>query len=483
MTPQQTFILYLLYGFFYVLMGVVILQQRNQQLSGFPLLKILPLVGLFGITHGISEWMTMAQISGLYLEIDSYIFAVKNMLKVFSFYFLLRFALLSLPGSSMDKGNETGIRRFVEKLPLLLLLAWFVRFGYLYATEGIHYLEANREGGVIIKRYLMSFPSGVIASIGLFIGGKRIQKMSYGNLHRWYYGLGFSIFVYGILDGFIVREMGFFPASVINNQNFFRLTNIPIQGLKIILGIVMTFSAVQISRVFEGEKKAVIDRMMKNRAVEMERQKMNREIHDRIIQKMYGAGLKIEAFLGRGNREYLQDANKDLQEGIREARGIISNTMISEYHPKDLESMIEEFVRSRKAEGEFDILFENRVPILHLGKVSKETVSQIYYILQEAVTNATKHSGASKILIRLAGAYDDLTMEVEDNGSGFNVEDHDNPPLARNGNGDAGEKLGIDIMKERAQEIGGKLSVTSNPGGTKIRLELKWGGEDHDRSA
>jgi len=482
MTTQVTFLLYLLYGFFYILMGVVILQQRNQELSGFPLLKILPLVGLFGITHGLSEWLTMAQIAGIYEDLNPVIFTLKGIMKAVSFYFLLRFALLALPGSTLDRPGRNTFRSMVEKIPMILLAAWFFRFGFLYFTEGIGYLEENRVMGVIIKRYLMCFPAGVIGSIALFISGKKIQRMNYGHLHRWYYGLGASLFVYGLLDGIFVRKMDFFPASIINNRIFYDYTGVPIQILKIVLGILLTYFVVQISKVFEGEKKALIDRMMKDRAVEVEREKMNREIHDRIIQKMYGAGLKIEAFLGKENREVLLDANKDLQEGIREARNIISNTMIKDYHSKDLEGLVKDVIRSVEKDEEIELIFENRVPTLHLGKISKESATQIYYILQEAVTNAAKHSGATKILVRLTGEYDRLTMEIEDNGTGFDPERYERKhPLMEERDSKNPQKLGLEIMKERALEIGGNLDVKSRPSGTRVRLDLQWGGEIHGK--
>ncbi len=480
MSTQISFILYLLYGFVFILMGVVIFQQRNQELSGFPILRTLPLLGMFGILHGVSEWVTMAQIAGLYQDYSGIILAVKGSLKVLSFYFLLRFALMTL---TRDDGNDNRIiRRLVEKIPLVLLLAWVFRFGILYGLYGLDYLAENRMGEVIINRYLLAFPAGVIAFIGLFHSGKKVQKMHYEDLHRWYYGLSITLLSYGILDGIFVRRMGFFPANVINNQFFFEVIGFPVQGLKIILGILMTYFVVEISRVFEGEKRSMIDQMLKDRAVEVEREKMNREIHDRIIQKMYGAGLKIEAYFGKENKDYLQEANQDLQQGIKDARDIISETMIEDYHSKDLESVIKEFIRVKEKELPFEIIFDNRVPTLYHGKASKKTVTQIYYILQEAVTNAAKHSGATKLWIRLRGEYDRLTMEIQDNGTGFYPEVSNHEDLLEiNEQSSKGTKMGLEIMKERAEEIGGKLRITSPKTGTSVRLDVQWGGNYNEK--
>ena len=480
MSTQITFILYLLYGFVFILMGVIIFQQRNKDLSGFPILRTLPSLGLFGIFHGISEWLTMAQIAGLYHEYSGIILAVKGLLKVLSFYFLFRFALMTLPRNNGSTASRY-IRRIADQIPLLLLLAWLLRFGILYGVSGIDYLAENRMWDVIINRYLMSFPAGVIAFIGLFLSGRKIQRMHYQDLHRWYYGLAITVLSYGIFDGLLVRKMDFFPANILNNQLFLEVTGVPVQGVKIILGILMTYFVVQISRVFEGEKRALIDQMLKDRAVEVEREKMNREIHDRIIQKMYGAGLKIEAYFGKENKAYLQEANQDLQQGIREARSIISKTIIEDYHSKDLESVIKDFIRWKEKEVDFEIIFDQQVPTLYKSKDSKEKVTQIYYILHEAVTNAAKHSGASKLWIRLKGEYDRLTMEIQDNGSGFKPEiENSEEFIERKTEGSDGIKMGLEIMKDRAEEIGGTLAINSDKNGTTICLDVQWGGDQDE---
>ncbi len=480
MSTQVSFILYLVYGFVFLLIGIIIFQQKNQELSGFPIIRTLPLLGMFGILHGISEWVTLAQISGLYQGHSGILLAVKGIFKVLSFYYLFRFALMTLPKGSEDhKGDK--LFWMAQKIPMILLLAWFIRFGILHGFHDLAYLEENRMGSVIINRYLMSFPAGVIASIGLFLSGKKVQRMHYEDLHRWYYGLSTVLLFYGIFDGLFVRQMNFFPANVINNQFFFEVTGFPIQGAKIILGIFMIFFVTQISRIFEGEKRTMIDQMLKERAVEVEREKMNRYIHDRIIQKMYGAGLKIEAYLGKENKEYLLEANRDLQQGIKEARSIISKTMIEDYHTNDLESLIKDFIQLKEKDVDFEIIFENQIPTLQQGKASKKKIAQIYYILQEAVTNAAKHSNASKLWIRLTGEYDNLTMEIEDNGSGFDQGVINNEDLLkRKEEASKGTKLGLEIMKDRAEEIGGKLQINSQKTGTAVRLDLKWGGDQHE---
>jgi signal transduction histidine kinase len=84
---------------------------------------------------------------------------------------------------------------------------------------------------------------------------------------------------------------------------------------------------------------------------------------------------------------------------------------------------------------------------------------EVLRIAQEALHNAVRHAGASRIAIRLAPA----GLEVADDGSGFDPAD---PELRA-------RHLGLTSMQERARRLGARLTVDSRPGaGTTVRLEL-----------
>jgi signal transduction histidine kinase len=90
----------------------------------------------------------------------------------------------------------------------------------------------------------------------------------------------------------------------------------------------------------------------------------------------------------------------------------------------------------------------------------------VYRVMQEALTNAAKHSKADTINIRLKKDAGCLELEVEDNGCGFN------PRQAFEG-GDGLSGYGLRSMQERAEICGGSISVYSRPGaGTHIRAAL-----------
>ena len=83
-------------------------------------------------------------------------------------------------------------------------------------------------------------------------------------------------------------------------------------------------------------------------------------------------------------------------------------------------------------------------------------------IAQEALHNAVRHAGASRITIRLDDSY---VLEVADDGSGFDPSD----PELRS------RHLGLTSMEERARRLGGSLRVDSGEHGTTVRLEVAGG--------
>ena len=92
----------------------------------------------------------------------------------------------------------------------------------------------------------------------------------------------------------------------------------------------------------------------------------------------------------------------------------------------------------------------------------------LFRIVQEAVNNVVKHSGASQATIRLHQT-EPFWIEVEDNGQGFDLK------TAQTGNRSGGQ-VGLSGMQERAAEIGWDLRVITSPGtGTRIQVRKSTG--------
>ncbi|OGO23638.1 MAG: hypothetical protein A2144_01395 [Chloroflexi bacterium RBG_16_50_9] len=92
--------------------------------------------------------------------------------------------------------------------------------------------------------------------------------------------------------------------------------------------------------------------------------------------------------------------------------------------------------------------------------------AQLLYICREALANIRKHSGAHEIKIKIQSTNEQLNLVIADNGRGFNA-------LTSCHNGVLTDSHGLQVMRERAESIGGKLRVISIPQkGTEIQVEI-----------
>lgn len=93
----------------------------------------------------------------------------------------------------------------------------------------------------------------------------------------------------------------------------------------------------------------------------------------------------------------------------------------------------------------------------------------LYRILSEALANAARHAGASRVEVRIVRAPDGVSAEIHDDGAGFDVDSE----LER-----AGRGLGLLEMRERALHVGAALSIDSSEvGGTTVAVRMPLGGE------
>ena len=101
------------------------------------------------------------------------------------------------------------------------------------------------------------------------------------------------------------------------------------------------------------------------------------------------------------------------------------------------------------------------------GSLGPEAQSQLFRIVQEALTNARKHGGARSVQVRLEAVRGQVRVVIQDDGSGF-----DPAGVARAD----GNRFGLQFMRERAEELGGRAEVDSTPGrGTRIVVEVPLG--------
>lgn len=196
-----------------------------------------------------------------------------------------------------------------------------------------------------------------------------------------------------------------------------------------------------------------------------ERTRMARELHDAVSQKLFSLRLtaRAAAALTRTDPEAAARAIERVErmagEALTELRAVIVELRPAEL---DRHGLVESL---RKQAALLDRLHPATVAFAAEGEppgdLSPEIEVAVLRVAQEALHNAVRHAGAGRIDVRLTYAAPALVLEVGDDGSGFDAD------------ADGARGLGLPSMTDRAQAVGGTLSVTSAPGrGTTVRMEV-----------
>jgi two-component system nitrate/nitrite sensor histidine kinase NarX len=196
-----------------------------------------------------------------------------------------------------------------------------------------------------------------------------------------------------------------------------------------------------------------------------ERQMMANEVHDSLAQTMAYMKMRIallrEALLQYESGKALKYSG-DIQQALDEAYASLRELLTqfrNRMDPLGLDHALKEI-----AAGYFDrtgirLDFENRIPDLNLT-VDQEV--QVFHILQEALSNVARHSGAKNAW---------LTLEVIDGQYAFTVEDDGRGVFVMGATPDLRHHFGISIMSERAQRLNGNIEIANRPqGGARLRL-------------
>lgn len=201
-------------------------------------------------------------------------------------------------------------------------------------------------------------------------------------------------------------------------------------------------------------------------AVLEERERIGMDLHDGVIQSIYGVGLTLEnaRMLLRDNPQYaearLNKAMGDLNNTIRDIRNYILDLrprqLRGENIMEGLNRLVAEFRQNTKSEVTLagpKSEFLDDLPQTH--------AMALFHIFQEALANIAKHANASRVAVDLWTTSDRVLLEVQDNGRGFDLETV---------NKTVGH--GLANMQTRVAGVGGDLEITSTPGeGTTI---LAW---------
>jgi signal transduction histidine kinase len=338
-------------------------------------------------------------------------------------------------------------------LPLISQVANAPVFGMsdTYLGHGIvgGYVMSFQEQGKIAARLAAEILAGKKAAEVPIVAGPNLYAFDWRELRRWH-----------------IRESVLPVGSMVlfRQASFWERTQwIWIMGLLVMLGLAALAGYLKHSG---GQLKLAKDRQhelsgMLINAQENERGRLASELHDDFSQRLAVLALGLES-AAEAIPGSPQEANRQLQRLSNSASeiGADLHTLSHHLHSSTLESLglvpaLSALCKEMRAQSSVKVEFtHSEIP----RSIPADVALCLFRIVQEALRNIKKHSGASNAQIRLESGSNKLHVSISDDGAGFFQDAVD---------GKAG--LGVRSMQERARLLGGQFKIHSQPGkGTKV---------------
>jgi signal transduction histidine kinase len=215
-------------------------------------------------------------------------------------------------------------------------------------------------------------------------------------------------------------------------------------------------AAIQNARLHENTRRL---------AVLEERERIGMDLHDGIIQSIYGVGLSLESALHsfdedpRDAKVRVQNSIESLNQAIRDLRGYILDLRPRQMGSEGLMSGLKRLISEFRANTLASVQLSGSDN--ELKDLPQAHSMVLFHISQEALANIAKHAKASQVEITIWSTEERVLMEIHDNGKGFEM-----------------EKMSVTIghglanMQTRARTVGGDVDISSVIGeGTTV---LAW---------
>jgi len=203
----------------------------------------------------------------------------------------------------------------------------------------------------------------------------------------------------------------------------------------------------------QAEKAAVMD----------ERRRLSRELHDSLMQSLYSLKLIADVGIRYLKRQKWDEVETQLNtiydvamQALKEMRLLVYDLVPETIEQQGLIAALEQRLNFVEKRAGLLVDFNQEGPL----DIPTDIQVDIYRIIQEALNNAVKHAGATKISVAYRHSDHVISISVMDNGKGFD------PAQVSKG-------MGLKNMQDRAHKLGGRIKINSDPGkGTTILFEM-----------
>jgi two-component system NarL family sensor kinase len=205
------------------------------------------------------------------------------------------------------------------------------------------------------------------------------------------------------------------------------------------------------------------------RQVELERERLGRELHTGVGQLLAAIGLHLEV-IATG----LPDPPAAVQNALDRIAALAGDageevrSISRRLHPPEWQRLnLESALRQLWENSGVPQRFEGSLRIAPLGREPEQEVRVLLYrAMQEGLSNLVRHAQATRVTVGLTAGAGGLALRIEDNGVGFDADG------LLNGTPNVSRGIGLRSLREQGASLGGKLEVVSCAGGTRLELTL-----------
>jgi len=532
MPGSRLVVVFFVYGLAFFAMGLAIALEARRK-TELRLVWVLKYLAAYGLLHAAVEWLDM------WLLLPGTAAVPSALLRVVRLgLFVASTVALAVFGTALIAALAPRWRA-VRWVPLGLLLIWLAYWAVGPHLNPLttarwtptdpsclrcHEIAAPTEAspraapwvpstavGDIWVRYLIYLPASAFAAAALALQGRRFASSGYLRIARDCRWMGVAFAANGIVAGVVVPPAGFGLAAILNYDSFLSIVGVPPQVVRAVLAVVIAVFGVRILRVFdieyarrlaeaqEGKLRAqaealevarraaeeleakVRDRteelfeQVRRLAILEERDRLAREMHDSLGQVLGFVNLKTKVAQDMITRGRARDAGEELaqmrsavQDAYEEVRQAILSLRTTP-HGQGLVPSLREYAGRLRDQTGLDVRVESSDGL----DLAPAVEAQVIRIVQEALTNVRKHAAARSVTVRFTRTGREVSVTITDDGRGFDVAAVEAAKSMH---------FGLLTMRERAESIGGVLTVRSGVGqGTTVELRIP-GGEREGRS-
>ena len=475
---QLTFFIFFIYGLAFFGMGITVALESGRS-PALAQARVLRSLAAFGLLHGTHEWMEayILQARAIGTALPTWLPWLRLGLLIASFAFLFRYGLQML----LQVMPFNFLKRVVY-ISVFCLYALFIIVNAIVAYLKSPIPTVSLLDG--LGRYLLAIPAATLATLGL-----RAQAHVMFQDKRTRLGSSLAIasiwFAIYTLTQFFVHPIDMFPARYINEEAFLAYTGFPIQAIRTIIAVMITYGLLRATQYMEEQRKGELFAAQQSRlealekqeeirrellrhtvqAQEDERARIARELHDETSQVLSAFTLELATLRELAKRNpQIKNIVDELQElSRRMSQGLYR--MVHDLRPAQLDDLglvpaIQSLLDSECSPKGLQVAFQVTGAQKRLDSLT-ETV--LYRVTQEALTNVNRHAGTNQAIVRLDYASDTVTLGVLDSGNGFDPNEPLRPPRG----------WGLEGMRERVESVGGQLILYSAPGrGTTVEVVI-----------